>query len=105
MESNGVLVVGLVLMAVWGLQRCEGFGTFGYEVHHRYSDRVRGYLDFDGELPEKGSSDYFATMARRDHVIRGRHLADATAPVIFADGNETFRINSLGLYVLFPLSI
>lgn len=96
----------VVMVWVWGMQSCEAFGTFGFDIHHRYSDPVKGFLHPDDDLPEKGTTDYFATMARRDHLIRGRHLADTTTttPVFFADGNETVRVNSLGLYVLLLLS-
>ncbi|CAI9110988.1 OLC1v1011115C3 [Oldenlandia corymbosa var. corymbosa] len=44
-------------------------------------------------------------MARRDHLIRGRHLADTTAPIIFADGNDTLRINSLGFLYYANVSV
>ncbi|KAH7850527.1 hypothetical protein Vadar_034387 [Vaccinium darrowii] len=86
---------------VWGFNYscCEGFGTFGFDVHHRYSDKMKGILDVDG-LPEKGSVDYYATMAHRDHLLRGRHLAATTtttpAPLTFSGGNETYNIASFG---------
>lgn len=100
-----VLMVGLIIL-IWGsLQSSEASaGTFGFDIHHRYSDQVRSILDFDG-MPERYSSDYYAAMAHRDRFIRGRHLADTTSttPVTFIAGNDTRRINSLGLYVFSPL--
>ncbi|XP_050229854.1 aspartyl protease family protein 1-like isoform X2 [Mercurialis annua] len=77
---------------------CYGFGTFGYDIHHRYSDPVKGMLSVD-ELPEKGSPHYYATMAHRDRLIHGRKLAsdlNSTTPLTFFDGNQTFRLSSLG---------
>ncbi|XP_057492633.1 aspartyl protease family protein 1-like [Actinidia eriantha] len=91
-------VLMTVLIVVCGSQRCQGFGTFGYDIHHRYSDPVKGILDLHG-LPEKGTVDYYAVMAHRDHLLRGRHLAGAavsSAPLTFASGNETYQISSLG---------
>ncbi|GAA0154216.1 aspartic protease [Lithospermum erythrorhizon] len=77
--------------------RSEAFGTFGFDIHHRYSDGVRGVLDLDG-LPEMGTREYYAAMAHRDRVIKGRHLAESVdfTPITFAGGNDTYRINSLG---------
>ncbi|GFY87923.1 eukaryotic aspartyl protease family protein [Actinidia rufa] len=87
-----------VLIVAWGSQRCEGFGTFGYDIYHRDSDPVKGILDLNG-LPEKGTVDYYAVVAHHDHLLRGRNLASAassSAPLTFAGGNETYRISSLG---------
>ncbi|KAA8547546.1 hypothetical protein F0562_003975 [Nyssa sinensis] len=79
------------------VKSCDGFGTFGFDIHHRYSDPVKGILDLDG-LPEKGSLEYYTAMAHRDRLIHGRRLADTVdpTPLAFAYGNETFRIPSLG---------
>ncbi|KAL6959902.1 saccharopepsin [Sarracenia purpurea var. burkii] len=96
-SSNCASFLGL-LIAFLGLRSCEAFGTFGFDVHHRYSDPVRGFLDLHG-LPEKGSIDYYAVMAHRDHFLRGRKLAGtnvSSTPLTFAGGNETYLISSLG---------
>ncbi|KAL4290495.1 hypothetical protein GQ457_14G007780 [Hibiscus cannabinus] len=76
---------------------CYGFGTFGFDIHHRYSDPVKEFLAVD-ELPVKGSPEYYTAMVHRDSIIKGRHLATANdqTPVTFLDGNETYRLNSLG---------
>lgn len=94
--KNELLIVMIGVVLMW--KSVGAFGTFGYDIHHRYSDSVRGILDFDG-LPEKGSYGYYAAMAHRDSVARRRHLADADAASLlsFADGNETYRLSSLGL--------
>ncbi|KAL2469187.1 Eukaryotic aspartyl protease family protein [Forsythia ovata] len=78
--------------------RSEGFGTFGLDIHHRYSDSVKDFLDLDG-LPEKGSLDYYAAMAHRDQLIKARRLAVTPADsthLSFIMGNETYRLSSLG---------
>ncbi|KAK4772508.1 hypothetical protein SAY86_014283 [Trapa natans] len=81
-----------------GWRASQGLGTFGFDIHHRFSDPVRGVLDADDwELPEKGSVVYYAVMAHRDRAIHGRRLADNhVAPLTFSTGNETYRLNSLG---------
>ncbi|CAL5326522.1 unnamed protein product [Camellia sinensis] len=85
-----------MMMVVWGSQSCDGFGTFGFNIHHRYSDPVKGILDLRG-LPEKGSLDYYAAMAHRDLLFHGRKLAAATsAPLTFLAGNDTYQLNALG---------
>ncbi|KAI8020039.1 Aspartyl protease family protein 1 [Camellia lanceoleosa] len=88
--------VVLMMMVVWGSQSCDGFGTFGFNIHHRYSDPVKGILDLRG-LPEKGSLDYYAAMAHRDLLFHGRNLAALTsAPLTFLGGNDTYQLNALG---------
>lgn len=92
------LLILLACLLVWGSQRCYGFGTFGFDVHHRFSDPVKGILGFDG-LPEKGSLAYYAAMAHRDNLIKRRHLqtdVDQKAPLIFNYGNETYQIPAFG---------
>ncbi|XP_059645303.1 aspartyl protease family protein 1-like isoform X3 [Cornus florida] len=94
----------IFLTLVWASQLCNGFGTFGFDIHHRYSDQVRGILDlFD--LPEKGSLEYYTAMARRDRLIRGRGLADIvdSTPLTFVDGNDTFK--SLGYLYYANISV
>ncbi|KAE8715915.1 Eukaryotic translation initiation factor 5 isoform 2 [Hibiscus syriacus] len=89
----------LLLVVVLGLSAgiCYGFGTFGFDTHHRFSDPVKDFLAAD-ELPVKGSPDYYTAMVHRDRIIKGRHLAmeNDQTPVTFLDGNETYRLNTLG---------
>ncbi|KAI4327779.1 hypothetical protein L6164_020202 [Bauhinia variegata] len=90
----------LCVLMLWVLglasHSCYGFRTFGFDIHHRFSDPVKGILDIGG-LPAKGTREYYVAMTHRDHIIRGRGLAvgDQTS-LTFAGGNETFRIGSLG---------
>ncbi|XVE82436.1 hypothetical protein DITRI_Ditri16bG0004700 [Diplodiscus trichospermus] len=89
----------VLLLVLLGLNAgsCYGFGTFGFDFHHRYSDPVKGFLAVD-ELPVKGSPEYYSAMVHRDKIIKGRRLATANdqTPVTFLDGNETYRLDGLG---------
>ncbi|XP_075654378.1 aspartyl protease family protein 1-like isoform X1 [Castanea sativa] len=83
------IILVMVLLSSW--RSCDGLGTFGFEIHHRFSDPVKGILGVD-KLPEKGSVDYYVAMAHRDRIIRGRHLASINdqSPLAFSGGNDTF---------------
>ncbi|PPR84272.1 hypothetical protein GOBAR_AA36435 [Gossypium barbadense] len=89
----------VLLLMVLGLSAgaCYGFGTFGFEFHHRYSDPVKQILAVD-ELPAKGSPEYYSAMIHRDKIIKGRRLAaeNDQTPVTFLEGNATYRLSSLG---------
>lgn len=96
---NSPLCVFLILLSCCA-SCCFGFGTFGFDFHHRYSDPVKGILAVD-DLPKKGSFAYYSALAHRDRYFRprGRGLAmqegDQT-PLTFNAGNDTYRLNSLG---------
>ena len=95
-----LLVLLLLGLSSWS---CYALGSFGFDIHHRFSDPVRQILGFDG-LPEKRSVEYYVAMAHRDHIIRGRHLAASNnqsppAPLTFANGNETIFLNNFGRYI------
>ncbi|XP_050388070.1 aspartyl protease family protein 1-like [Argentina anserina] len=95
-SSSNSTVFSLLVICVLGLacRSCDGFGTFEFDFHHRYSDPVTGIIGYD-ELPHKGSPEYYAAMTHRDRVIRGRHLGE-TPPLTFVYGNETYRIGAFG---------
>ncbi|KAL8028848.1 hypothetical protein ABFX02_14G188100 [Erythranthe guttata] len=88
----------LIAFACWFNAKCgEAFGTFGFDIHHRYSDTVKEYLNLDG-LPEKGTVDYYTAMAHRDQLLHDRRLAASTKPVLTfysSVGNETYYISNL----------
>ncbi|KAL6274137.1 hypothetical protein ACE6H2_024829 [Prunus campanulata] len=99
-------VVLLFFLSILGLQSCHG-RIFSFKMHHRFSDPVKEWSAVTGKLspadnlPAKGSFEYYAELARRDHFLRGRKLSqsdqsDTTTPLAFSDGNSTFRISSLG---------
>ncbi|ONH97173.1 hypothetical protein PRUPE_7G173900 [Prunus persica] len=90
------LLVSVFILG-WASRTCSGFGSYGFDIHHRFSDPVKAILGSD-ELPEKGSAEYYAAMAHRDRLIRGRHLstADETTPLTFVYGNETYQIGAFG---------
>ncbi|EYU37085.1 hypothetical protein MIMGU_mgv1a0223401mg, partial [Erythranthe guttata] len=76
----------------------EAFGTFGFDIHHRYSDVVKEYLNEVG-MPENDTVDYYTAMAHRDHLFNGgRRLAASTTPppLTFMGGNGTYRRSTLG---------
>lgn len=92
------LAVVLLIVCVCWIESSAAYGLFGFDVHHRYSDTVKDFMDVEG-LPEKDSLDYFAAMAHRDHLSNARRLATspASSPYLtFLGGNETYRLNSLG---------
>nr|XP_016450921.1 PREDICTED: aspartyl protease family protein 1-like [Nicotiana tabacum] len=89
-----VRVIVLMVLALQ-LHNSEAFGTFGFDIHHRYSDPVKGILD-PQRLPQKGSIEYYSAWTQRDH-----RLADTGDPtpvsVTFArGGNKTVLLSSLG---------
>ncbi|WRX07598.1 Xylanase inhibitor [Theobroma cacao] len=99
----------VLLLVVLGLSAgscCYGFGTFGFDIHHRYSDPVKDFLTVD-ELPAKGSLEYYSAMVHRDKIIKGRRLATANdqTPVTFLDGNETYRLSGLGFLYYANVSV
>nr|XP_023877083.1 aspartyl protease family protein 1-like [Quercus suber] len=96
-SGSYILLVLLLLGLNSGI--CHGLGSFGFDIHHRFSDPVLQILGFEG-LPEKRSVEYYVAMTHRDSIIRGRHLAasnnQSPAPLTFANGNDTFYLNNLG---------
>ena len=89
------------LMPIWALSFKLCYGRiFTFEMHHRFSEPVKNWSNSTGKLshwPVKGSFEYYAILAHRDRLFRGRKLSDINATLSFSDGNSTFRISSLGL--------
>ncbi|PPD96844.1 hypothetical protein GOBAR_DD06112 [Gossypium barbadense] len=96
-ELSSYSCVLLLVVLALSAGSCYGFGTFGFDIHHRYSDPVKQILAVD-ELPAKGSPEFYSAMVHRDKIIKGRRLATANdqTPVTFLDGNETYRLDDLG---------
>ncbi|XP_019182820.1 PREDICTED: aspartyl protease family protein 1-like [Ipomoea nil] len=98
---NNLVTIAFAAVVVWVLQLelGEAFGTFGFDIHHRYSDPVKGILDLQG-LPEKGSVDYYSAWVARDQhrLSKGRRLAESgdSDMLTFEAGNETVQISALG---------
>ncbi|XP_030535796.1 aspartyl protease family protein 1-like isoform X2 [Rhodamnia argentea] len=95
-------LVSLALVLASESRVCCGFATFGFDVHHLFSDPVKGVLAVD-RLPEKGSLEYYKVMAMRDRAIHGRRLAAASSSssgnqtvLTFSSGNETILSPYLG---------
>ncbi|EYU24231.1 hypothetical protein MIMGU_mgv1a022473mg, partial [Erythranthe guttata] len=95
---NFTLIIFSTLFTCWfNAKSSDAFGTFGFDIHHRYSDTVKQFLNLDG-LPEKGTVDYYTAMAHRDHLFKGRRLADSTTPPLTfysSSGNQTYKLRSL----------
>ncbi|KAL8028854.1 hypothetical protein ABFX02_14G188400 [Erythranthe guttata] len=90
----------LIVFTCWfNAKSIEAFGTFGFDIHHRYSDVVKEYLNEVG-MPENDTVDYYTAMAHRDHLFNGgRRLAASTTPppLTFMGGNGTYRRSTLGI--------
>lgn len=95
-SSDSCVLLFAVLLGL-SAGSCFGFGTFEFDMHHRYSEHVKGVLPVY-ELPVKGSPEYYCAMVHRDKTIKGRRLAAANdqTPVTFILGNETYRLDPLG---------
>ncbi|XP_023877209.1 aspartyl protease family protein 1 [Quercus suber] len=97
--TSGLYILLVLLLLGLNSGICHGLGSFGFDIHHRFSDPVKQILGLEG-LPEKGSVEYYVAMTHRDSIIRGRHLAasnnQSPAPLTFANGNDTFYLYSLG---------
>lgn len=93
------LLLTLILCLVSQSQRCYGSSSFGFDIHHRFSDPVKGILGIDN-IPDKGSREYYVAMAHRDRVFRGRRLADGgdvdQKLLTFSPDNTTYQISLFG---------
>ncbi|MCL7048786.1 hypothetical protein MKW94_020778 [Papaver nudicaule] len=83
-------------MYIQNARNCNAFQTFGFEVHHRFSEQVKAIMGGDN-LPEIGSREYYAAIAHRDKIFRGRALADDDDSKLLTFSNDqTAHIASLG---------
>lgn len=85
--------------------------ALGFDIHHRFSSRVRMWLQSESWIkgrsdhrnwPEKGSLEYYALLAGHDC---GRRRAAVDSALTFSDGNETFRLNTLGFLYYADVSV
>ncbi|CAO2827876.1 unnamed protein product [Amaranthus hypochondriacus] len=98
---NSIPVILLfVLVLGWATRPSQAYQTFGFDLHHRFSDPVTRILDSGEKLPEKGSIEYYAALANRDVAVHGRRLkansGDYQTPLTFSNGNTTYRISLFG---------
>ncbi|KAJ9172623.1 hypothetical protein P3X46_015838 [Hevea brasiliensis] len=90
------------LLPIWFFPQSYNGRIFTFKMHHRFSDSLKNWSysannHFPlGKWPSKGSFEYYAELAHRDQILRGRKLSNLDAPLAFSDGNSTFRISSLG---------
>ncbi|XP_015162344.1 aspartic proteinase-like protein 1 [Solanum tuberosum] len=110
---TGNFMVFVLFFALLLHNSSEAFGTFRFDIHHRYSDPVKGILDLPW-LPKKRSIQYYSAWTQRDRHINRHRLTstvDATPnsrrltstidptplPLTFAGGgNKTVLLSSLG---------
>jgi hypothetical protein len=91
----------LILCLISQSQRCYGLTSFGFDIHHRFSDPVKGIFGID-KVPDKGTREYYVAMAHRDRVFRGRRLAagdggDVDQKLLtFSPDNSTYQIGLFG---------
>lgn len=95
MRSSSKLTFFL-LITIWVFSKTCNGRVFTFKMHHRFSDSFKNWSGLTKTWPEKGSFEYYAALAHRDQMLRGRRLSDADASLAFSDGNSTFRISSLG---------
>jgi hypothetical protein len=94
-----------LLLILLSFHTCNARSIFTFKMHHRFSEPVKNWSQSSGMLspahhwPKKGTVEYYAELAYRDRLLHGRKLSDSEGTLAFSDGNSTFRINSLGLYV------
>ncbi|RWV97438.1 hypothetical protein GW17_00039777 [Ensete ventricosum] len=97
--------LGLLLLLLAAAPIPAPASGIGFQLHHRFSDRVRRWAEGRAVpgawWPDKGTTEYYAALAHHDRALRGRAIA--ASDLSFADGNATFRLSSLGLYVVVPL--
>ncbi|KAG4988040.1 hypothetical protein GLYMA_11G080400v4 [Glycine max] len=87
----------LLLLLSLASQSCHALNSFGFDIHHRFSDPVKEILGVH-DLPDKGTRLYYVVMAHRDRIFRGRRLAAAVhhSPLTFVPANETYQIGAFG---------
>ncbi|KAL4368618.1 hypothetical protein GQ457_05G012110 [Hibiscus cannabinus] len=89
--------VFFVLIPIWVISFRYSHGRiFTFEMHHRFSEPVSNSIGKLSHWPVKDSFEYYAVLAQRDRLLRGRKLSGVNATLSFSDGNSTFQINSLG---------
>ncbi|XP_050230317.1 aspartyl protease family protein 1 [Mercurialis annua] len=98
MVSSSKLSLLFLLLSIWVLPQSSKARVFTFKMHHRFSESLKNLSDFtfSTKWPSKGSFEYYAELAHRDQMLRGRKLSNGEAPLSFSDGNSTFRISSLG---------
>ena len=97
-SSGAQMLLVLSVFILAGSLRSGDAASFKFDIHHRFSDSIKGIFHSEG-LPEKHTPGYYATMVHRDRLVRGRRLAasDVDTQLTFAYGNDTAFIPDLGL--------
>jgi len=57
-------------------------------MHHRFSASFKNYAALTRNWPEKRSFEYYATLAHRNQMLRGRRLSDVDSPLLQVQSGE-----------------
>ncbi|KAI4318971.1 hypothetical protein MLD38_032623 [Melastoma candidum] len=99
------LLTLLLLFSSSVTRRCLAFGSFGFQIHHRFSDPLPGFLSVD-RFPERSTAPYYSALVGHDRSLHGRRLVQSDpSSLTFADGNETTQFSSLGFLYYANVSI
>ncbi|KAJ6919237.1 hypothetical protein NC651_013256 [Populus alba x Populus x berolinensis] len=55
---------------------------FTFKMHHRFSASFKNYAGLTRNWPGKRSFEYYATLAHRNQMLRGRRLSDVVSALI-----------------------
>ncbi|XP_058777752.1 aspartyl protease family protein 1-like isoform X1 [Vicia villosa] len=104
-----VLLLSLLLLCLISQShRSYASSSFGFDIHHRYSEPVKGIFGIDN-LPDKGTREYYVAMAHRDRVFHARRLADGgdidQKLLTFSPDNTTYQISSFGYLYFANVSV
>ncbi|KAL9393878.1 hypothetical protein Peur_013163 [Populus x canadensis] len=57
-------------------------------MHDRFSASFKNYAALTRNWPEKRSFEYYATLAHRNQMLRGRRLSDVDSPLLQVQSGE-----------------
>ncbi|KAI5438697.1 aspartyl protease family protein 1 isoform X2 [Lathyrus oleraceus] len=94
------LVLLALLLSLISLSNTSyALSSFGFDIHHRFSEPVKGIFGID-KLPDEGTREYYVAMAHRDRVFHARRLADGgdidQKLLTFSPDNSTYQIPLFG---------
>ncbi|KAG6520110.1 hypothetical protein ZIOFF_017142 [Zingiber officinale] len=106
--ANPLLLLIAAALAALTAVKPAAADTISFELHHKFSARVQEWTASrggggGGDLPAKGTAEFYAALAQHDRRLHGRLLApsDNSSAELLAFspyGNVTARIDSLGSY-------
>ncbi|XP_074576194.1 aspartyl protease family protein 1-like [Curcuma longa] len=96
-----LLAAASAVLAALTAGRPAAADTISFELHHKFSARVQEWATSRGDLPAKGTAEFYAALAHHDRRHHGRLLSssDNSSAELLAFspyGNVTTQIDSLG---------